>query len=490
MKNRNLLKIIIPIFVILLVWIFVVNKEQTDETFLVKVGQKKISVKDFLIRSELTIRPKNFKNKNTTLNNLISEKILALESGQNKAAELNPVFNLKLKGIREQLMRDKLYEVVAYNKVNLDSMVIDTNYKLSMREYVLEFFTISDKKLANRIEKTLDSLPAMSDVMFREVEEILGKKPVHKVTYNDPDDEVIHEALFSNPVRLGAIIGPEKLGNGDYIIMKVMDWIDYPLVEREDQLLRRKKVEEKLHRREAGKLWRSYQASVMGGKKIEFDRQVFNMISDIVIDKYISLDTNDTLHARISDIPMEDPEIDFSLPLFSIDNTEWTIEDFRVAIISHPLVFRTKDIDKHNYKEQLKLAIVDMVRDYYLTQEAYKRTLDKNEDIDRMMEIWTDAFLAQNQKKKVITLALQQGIIHEKDKTGMLHYWEKYLKDLQRKYSNQIQVNYNIFKTISLTNIDFYVIRPGVPYPITVPGFPTLIASRNLDYVKKINQLN
>ena len=72
----------------------------------------------------------------------------------------------------------------------------------------------------------------------------------------------------------------------------------------------------------------------------------------------------------------------------------------------------------------------------------------------------------------------------------MLHYWEKYLKDLQRKYSNQIQVNYNIFKTISLTNIDFYVIRPGVPYPITVPGFPTLIASRNLDYVKKINQLN
>ena len=79
---------------------------------------------------------------------------------------------------------------------------------------------------------------------------------------------------------MGAVIGPVKLGNGDYILMKVLDWIDYPLVEREEQYLRRKKVTEKLHRREAGKLWRSYQASIMTGKKIEFDTQTFNIISD------------------------------------------------------------------------------------------------------------------------------------------------------------------------------------------------------------------
>src|SRR3990172_2854323 len=51
-----------------------------QEKILAKVGNKQITVKEFLIRSELTIRPNNFKDKETTLNNLIAEKILAIES--------------------------------------------------------------------------------------------------------------------------------------------------------------------------------------------------------------------------------------------------------------------------------------------------------------------------------------------------------------------------------------------------------------------------
>ena len=77
-------------------------------------------------------------------------------------------------------MRDKLYYEVAYDKVNLDSNVINNNYKLSMREYILEFFTIGNNELAERIETTLDSSPELSDKMFREVEKILGKRPIHK----------------------------------------------------------------------------------------------------------------------------------------------------------------------------------------------------------------------------------------------------------------------------------------------------------------------
>jgi hypothetical protein len=489
MKNRKYFKIFILVTFIIFFWIILVD-DQPDETILAKIDKKEISVKEFLLRSELTIRPTNFKNKQTTLNNLISEKILALESGRNDVEALNPLVRLKLKGIREQLMRDKLYYEVAFNEVDLDSNEINTTYKLSMREYALEFFTIGNNDLAKRIETTLDSLPELADAMFNEVEEVLGKRPIHTVGYNDPDDEVVHEALFSHPVKLGAVLGPKKLGNGDYIIMKVLNWVDYPLVNSEDQHLRWEKVKEKMHRREAGKLWRSYQASVMKGKKIEFDKQSFSMLASLAMNKYLSSDEDDSLVARITEIPNDETEIDLTLPFFTIDNKQWTIDDFKVALISHPLVFRTKNLNKNNFDEQFKLAVVDMIRDYYLTQEAYGRALDASTDIDKTVEMWQDAYLAQDQKKQIITSALQQGFISDADKPGMLNYWQAYLRDLQNKYSNEIKVNYNLFNTISITNVDFYAIRPGVPYPIAVPGFPTLISSQDLKYAKKVNQLN
>jgi hypothetical protein len=489
LKNRKYFIIVIPI-VILVCVLFIFVNDSKDETILVKIGEKEISVKEFLLRSELTIRPNNFKNKQTTLNNLISEKILALESGKTNVEALTPLVQLKLKGIREQLMRDKLYYEVAYNEIDLDSNEINNNYKLSMREYALEFFTIGNTEMARKIEATLDSLPERADDMFNEVEAILGKRPIHRIGYNDPDDEVIHDALFSQPVKLGAIIGPKQLGTGDYIIMKVLNWVDFPLVNAEDQNLRLKKVKEKLHRSKAGKLWQSYQASVMKGKRIEFDKQSFRVMSDLAMDKYLNSDGEDSLYTRISEISYDESAIDFEAPFFLIDNKQWTIDDFKIALIAHPLVFRIKNLTKSNFDEQFKLAVVDMIRDYYLTREAYQRSLDKSADINRTVEMWKDAYLAQDQKKQIITSALQQGIIRDTDKPGMLDYWQGYLKELQHKYSDEIRVNYSVFNTISLTKIDFYAIRPGVPYPFAVPGFPTLISSQDLYYAKKVNQFN
>lgn len=254
-------------------------KNQSDEIILAKIKDREISVKEFLERSELTIRPINFKEKNTTLNNLISEKILALEADQNKNNLLNPAFQGTLKGIKEQLMREKLYATEAYNKVKIDSQEAKNAYRLSMREYELEFYTIHNKKLANTIRSKLDSLPGLADQMFKEVEEILGKKPLRKVNYKDPDDEAIHEALLTNLLEIGTVIGPIKLSNNDYIIMRVLDWVDYPLISGVDQSVRLKEVSAILRKKKARKLWRSYQAKIMNGKRIEFDGQSFNVLA-------------------------------------------------------------------------------------------------------------------------------------------------------------------------------------------------------------------
>jgi len=44
--------------------------------------------------------------------------------------------------------------------------------------------------------------------------------------------------------------------------------------------------------------------------------------------------------------------------------------------------------------EQYKLAIVDMVRDRYLTEETYKRGIQNADAVKRNRQMWHDALLA------------------------------------------------------------------------------------------------
>jgi hypothetical protein len=463
-------------------------QSKSEDGILAQIGEKKISVEEFLQRSELTPRPLNFKGKNVTLNNLITEKLLALEARRDRNLPPSPALQGKLRGIKEQLMRDRLYEEVAANKVELNPDEVKNVYRASMREYELEFYTIHHKELAQRIGAAIDSVPQLSDEAFKQVEHILGKTPLHKVSYEDPDDEVIHEALFTCILDTGSVVGPLRLRNGEYIMMRVVNWVDHPLISGEDQQIRWKRVQEKLRQEKALKLWRSFQTNTMKGKTIEFDRNTFNAVLNLAMAYYFKRNGNDSLdfqHPEIPMIPLGRLEVDPGTPFFTIDSMVWTLDDFKKELAAHPLVYRTQDLNEGNFHEQLKLAIADMVGDYYLTKEAYRRSLDNSEKINRVVEMWEDSFLAIGQERSILKSAAERGIIDEHDNASKLKYLESYLRGLQKKYGNSIWINRQELGKISLTDIDLFAWRPGVPHPVAVPAFPILIDSENLKYASR-----
>lgn len=49
------------------------------------------------------------------------------------------------------------------------------------------------------------------------------------------------------------------------------------------------------------------------------------------------------------------------------------------------------------------------------------------------------------------------------------------------KYSNRIVINRAVLAKITLTNIDLFAYRQGVPYPVVVPEFPLFISTQKLD---------
>ncbi len=446
------------------------------------VGEKIITVRDFRERSEFTVRPQNFKDKNITLNNLIFEKILTLEAEQEAKSAVHPGMQAMLDGIKEQQMRAQLYYEVAYNKVKFNSAELEKAYTLSTREYELEFYRLPNKKFAYKIQTAIDAGPTRADSLFKEVEEILGKKPVHKTKFDDNDDDAIHKALYTEALDPGKIVGPVRLGDGGYIVMKVLTWVDYPLISGEEQQARWNKVGDIIQNRKAEQQWRSYQASVMKGKRLVFDKHSFDVLSAWAMENYYSHKQNDSLNIHIAEIEGKKPEIDFNNPFFTLDKKVWTLKDFRKVLRTHPLVYRTTALDSTNFRKQFKLAIIDLMRDHYLTQAAYKRSLDKHENVKNTVGMWRDSFLATEKAKSIVDTGVAQGIVKRNDERGLSEFWNSQVIILQQKYGKSIWINHPLLDRLALTRIDMIALKPGFPYPLEVPQFPTLIVSENLDY--------
>jgi hypothetical protein len=455
----------------------IIAKDQPKDDILATVGKKKITVAEFKGRCEFTIRPDNFKDKSIALNNLIIEKILASEAEKNHVLASNPGYHARLKGIKEQEMREKLYVDVAFNKATVDTNRLKTAYKLSTREYELEFYRMH-KELAQKVKAIIDSTPGNTNNLFKNLSEFTGKQPVHKIKYKDPDDDAIHEALFSKPLLVGDVVGPIELSTGEYLVMKVLNWTSYPLFSGEDQQEQWNNVRETEQRIKASKIWQSYQAEVMHGKKIEFEKNTFLKLADWVREKYISEQQKKVPSGNpIPEIPFAAIGLDLASPFFVFENKVWTVGDFRNELRSRPFLFRSKDLDSSNFNTQFKLAVIDIMTDHCLTREAYKKSLDKSEDVTQTVNMWSDSFLASNQQQNVVGTASKKGKIAENDALEILKYWESYVNNLQKQYRHSVNVNIPVYESVSLTKINMVAIKPRMPYPTLVPAFPTFISS-------------
>ncbi len=459
----------------------VAAQNQSGQEILAKVGDKVITVGEFKERSEFIPRPAPFGDKNTTLNNLISEKLLAIEA-ERQSFSLSQGLLANIRGIKEQEMREELYYAEAFDKVRLDPNAVKNAYRLSQREYKVEYYTIDSRKLARDMDSVKNDIPQFIDSLFVVEERALGKKPVHAVSFKDAEDDAIHEALFTSLLNVGTVLGPIELSNGQYIVMKVVDWTDYPILGGEDQAIRWNEVKDKLRQIEGDKLWRAYEATVMRGKKMVFNKETFEILSSWAMREYLG--RRDSAEFRITEIPVK-PDIDLSSPFFTLDGKVWTVKDIRNEVMSHPLVFRTTTLNITNFKRQFQFAVIDLMRDHFLTLAAYRKQMDTLGVVRRTEKMWKDSFLSSYEVRSIMDAALKKGLIKDDDNLGKMKFWQAYLDSLQSIYSDSIRINSDEFKKIALTHIDMVAWRPQDPYPLVVPNFPTLISSGELGYAER-----
>jgi len=354
------------------------KSQDSGEEILAKIDDKIITIDQFIDRVELTPHPavpaeNEEQRKTVLLNNLIIEKMLALEADNNSPLMHNKIFQAYMKGIKEQAMREQLFYQEAYNQV-----------------------------------KTEDN------------------KDVQK---------------------------------------------------------------------KADLLWQQYIKKVMADKKLIFKNETFIKVSKLFYD--LRIKAGESSNASIAKQGLNNKELEKNMqelnnilhqPFFRIENKVWTVEDFRNALMAHPLVYRKKHISESEFPQQFKYAVADLVRDIYLNREAYKRSLDEHPEVQRTVEMWKDAHIAAFLKNKI-----QQSTVKNKPDTSSLidkhkNFPRAYRDSLYKKYEKSIAVNLQALKNVRLTKIPLFALLQHVPYPAAVPPFPMWILDNQLRYGESMNK--
>ena len=468
-----------------------------------RIDGKSILIDEFIRRSEYTVRPSYCRGnggfeKKIVLNSLLAEKMLAREAGNNNALTRNPSFQRMMQGRKEQLMREVLYYAEGTARVRLDSSELRRENEIAGRTYHLEYFDVPNDSVATTVKRIIDT----SASSFAAVYQALSGQdtiPRRDVDWSSRESKSVHKALFTGRPAAHQILGPLRVGEGHYLFVRVVGWTDRVAVSEKQKIERWDDVTETMTRQQADELYEKFVTGTMAGKTLEFDPAAFKQFVEAAAPYYLNAQ-NTREEAALSTMYRQNAPETPSLsdveqklgtlkgpPLFSIDGHVWTMEDVIQEIEKHPLVFREGALRKSNIAEQLELAIVDMVRDRYLSNESYKRGYDSYGMVTHTTEMWEDAMLSLWQEQAYLNSIGNPG---GSQLDLVTKYLDPYVDSLRHKYGATVEVNVDEFNNIQLTGIDMIALQRSVPFPVVVPPFPLLTTHKWLDFGKAMGSPN
>jgi len=428
---------------------------------------------------------------------LIAEKLFALEAGENNASIMNKNVQAYLKGRREQAMREILLKKEAYEIVQLDTALILNTIENSWRTYSIcfaNFNQLSSAKEFIEFVPVLDTLNADKESV-NYAKEIMSKR---SVSWDEAEHDSVLQVLFSGRVEIGKAVGPIKIDLDNYLVLYVNGWSVNPLASSQQFERRWQDVAGYHTRKIAQRNYREIEKKLMHGKSIIFERNTFYDFIKALAPLYI--DSNDDnimnlgiMHHTENASEYSNSNIKGGLEklkdkkLFNLNNKPWTVQMLIDLLKSRPLVFRSDRIPKQEFGEQLKLAIIDVITDHYLTQKAYESHYDNEPYVKRVEIMWKDHINALYEKDRL----LRNYMVDSSRTSNYIQLVETYLNpvvdSLQNAYSEIIEIDMDLFKSISISRIDMLAVQDYMPYPVTTPSFPLLTNDHILDYGTRTN---
>ena len=423
------------------------------------INDRVITKNDFLKRAEYTIRPNYCKSNNNIdkkiiLNSLIAEKLFAIENSDHQIKDQQTLNSIN--GIKEQAMRRVLLEEYVNNNLVIDNNKTIALYEKSQFRYDVNFIILESAHIGKigsqdsfvDISSNLNLIPNSKELSF----------------FNCFNDKIFNYFYYDdNQIYKGDLIGPILLSDNEAILIDVSKKKKSVTLNSSSQIEEYKKIQDYYVKLESSKLREELVLSIMSGKQIIFKDSAFLKLANYY-------------HKDNPDIMVDPQEV-----LFTLDGGEWTINDLININDSRPLVFRDSYSNKSDFYKQFKLALVDLVRDFYLTDKAFEYGYDNHPAIIKEVKVWEDYMLASDMRNQIVSNSFN---IEEYDSEYDLikNILSPKSEMLFKKYSDNIVVDVDMFNEIRLSSIDMVVINVNQPYQLLVPLFPKLTIKNNLNY--------
>lgn len=446
---------------------------------LVSVFGNEISVEAFITRSEYSIRPdfckgNSIKDKNIILKNLILEKLISNKYSDNK--NLSIIQQDYITGRSNQALRQKLYSKVLEDSIEIDKKYINDQLQFIKREYNLSYI-----QLPRNYDKLNEALTAWKvDSLFKESYPRISIF-TKKVKWNEFEQKEVLDSLFIPGIHKNQIIGPYSVGKFS-MFLKVMDWVDIPITSDNEIEFKNQRLTDYIKNKKDENTFLNFIKNVMKNKNIYFKKDSFNsfvnffgenllMNENQIIDirsrnNRFNLELNDNIDLNPNDT------------LFLVGEELWTIKKILENIKWHPLVFRKYKMKKSEFPFQLKFAISDLVRDYYLTNEAYSENLHEKDYFINQKNMWTDFFKCQNYLKEKFPDAKSSNDWLE-DESFQLE-----LNELLDLNSKDIYINWKELDRLTITDIPFSANYKKEPYSNVTAKILPLTKSQHINLIK------
>jgi len=483
------------------------TKKANKEEILAVVGDRVITVNEFIRRAEYTIRPPYCKrnsnmDKQIILNSIIAEKLYALEAGDDNPLARSATFQAYIRGRKEQSMRQVLFAQIVKKKIKPDTAELNKRYRLAGREYRVAYCSIGREVAQFATErKTKNSPTDLFEAVYREAGG-LGSPAEKIVSWKSQESQAVHRALFSESLLKDQVVGPIQVDPDQFLMLKVLGWIDRPAITDSDIQQRNNEVYEDWEREKAEAIWNDYVFDLMKNKRLDFDRDTFEKMAELFRPLYMRPDpkaipfmdpgtVQETPQPVIDSVGIElKRQALEARPFFVFDGKTWTVADFMKIYASHPLVFRKSKFSDSEFPEQVKFAVVDLMRDQVINQKAYDKGIDQFPSVQAQTHMWQDALIAKYQQYTYLqtkTTDVPSGKVSAANAGRILDdYLNAYSDSLFLKYSNRIRINVPALEEIKLTRIDMVALNQNVPYLETVPPFPILTNKVRLNYGKRL----
>jgi hypothetical protein len=343
-------------------------------------------------------------------------------------------------------------------------------------------------KIAMELHNKMKANPEQKEMLFDGLDQF-EKVPRHQVDFYDPEYPSLHDALYSKQWNIGDIVGPIRLREAKYMVLKIENVLYDLAMSQTQAAARRMRVNEKLVKKQTNLRWNQFNSELMSGKNLQFVPEITRKVAELWSKRFADSDKVTQLEGgsdREYGKFVQEIELLANETMFKVNDKIWTVNDFKNELLSHPLVFRKADLLPGEFLPQFRLAVVDLIKDHFVTREAYSRGLDKEKKIIRNTAMWEDSFLALEHRKKVFAhiQATNADSTKKKDFHALI---DPYLKTIAEKYKDKIEINVDLLRSVKLTQTDYVTVQQFVPYNKLVPMFPVLTRNDDLDFSSLLN---